>query len=165
MAVLTKEFIGEYYEANRERLVKTLLRRAGSPENAEDIVQEAFLRALKYYESAGPRADKIDEWFGTLCNNALIDLKKAERICGAAIDIDECEPTPFEVDFTDERTATRIKWEIDKRKGTERDVLYLYFIKEHSPSDIQCVLGIGVNSVKWYVRKFKEEMNALFKGV
>jgi len=38
-----------FYKTNYLTLIKRVSHRAGGPYNAEDVVQEAFVRALKYW--------------------------------------------------------------------------------------------------------------------
>ena len=57
------DIIEEFYKENFDKLVVQLSRRAGSLENAEDIVQEAFLRALTYKDAYNPKLNQFSTWF------------------------------------------------------------------------------------------------------
>jgi len=63
--------IEDYYRKNFKRLVNISRGRAGSYHNAEDVVQEAFTRALKYHKSYNPAMTAFDAWFSRILDNSL----------------------------------------------------------------------------------------------
>lgn len=73
----------EYYEADRDALVKRVSHRVGGIPNAEDVVQEAFTRALVYIGSYDPLNSPLPAWFNTILVNATKDFLRQERDQGA----------------------------------------------------------------------------------
>src|SRR3546814_15218451 len=78
--------IDAYYRENYDALVKRLSYRLGTRENAEDTVQEAFTRAVKYYESCSV---DFDRWFKALLANAVKDAQGDIRTAGLTKSIDD----------------------------------------------------------------------------
>ncbi len=71
------------YRDNRKRYVNMMSRilrhdRAGG----EDVVQEAFCRALKFYGSYDERRGKLETWFNTILFNSLRDNQRASKGSG-----------------------------------------------------------------------------------
>src|SRR5690349_12939216 len=60
--------IEEHYRRNYRRLCNIMVRRVGYS-NAEDAVQEAYARALQYWEGAQP-IENFGAWFMKVCFNA-----------------------------------------------------------------------------------------------
>jgi DNA-directed RNA polymerase specialized sigma24 family protein len=63
----------KHYRANKNNMLKKVYRTAGSVQNAEDIVNESYARALEYYSDA---VEDFDKWFNTIVFNVLRDHKK-----------------------------------------------------------------------------------------
>lgn len=59
-----------FYAANFDKLVKRANSRCGNFHDAEDIVQTAFERSLKYVRACN---GDIDKWFSGILNNAIRD--------------------------------------------------------------------------------------------
>ena len=73
-----------HYNRNRDVLTKKLAGRVGTRYNAEDVVQEAYARALKYfrawtYDGVGTELDSFNRWFTTILNNACREFQYEER--------------------------------------------------------------------------------------
>lgn len=73
--------LDDFYEHNWERLVKRVQRRAGGWHNAEDVVQDAFLRAFVYIDNYNPDQD-FGGWFNQILFNSLKAFNNAERDSG-----------------------------------------------------------------------------------
>jgi len=71
------KLIEAHYRKNFERLVKVLGFRAGGRHNAEDIVQEAYTRALTYWNAFDMKED-FSAWFKSIQTNAMKDFYQDE---------------------------------------------------------------------------------------
>lgn len=63
---------------NHARFLSFLERRVGSRDEAEDLLQEAFVRSLGRTESLGS-AESATAWFYRVLRNALIDHHRREK--------------------------------------------------------------------------------------
>lgn len=154
--------IEQFYQDNRNRLVKILTHRAGSPENAEDVIQESFTRAMTYWSSFDPERQKIGAWFNTIMNNALKDFKRDERSGGTFVELEEEHHESFTLSETNEDTIKRIKDAITAKSGDEKDILDLYFLKQYKPREITCVVETNSKRISYVVNNFRLEMQDLF---
>ena len=84
--------IENHYKENYGRILKRMTFRAGGIHQAEDIVQEAYCRALKYYSEL--KVEEFDRWFSMILNNAYNDYKRDE--IGLSYIEDEDEPLGLE---------------------------------------------------------------------
>lgn len=149
--------IEAFYIKNRTVLLKRLRHRAGSPHNAEDVLQEAFCRALKYYSSFNPYTQEIGAWFNTIMNNSLTDFKRAEMTGGMYVALEEDSET-YEFSYVDNDSASKIKDEIGLKSGDAKDVLHLYFEKEYKLNEIRQILGIPYRTAQTIVNRFRVDM-------
>lgn len=158
------KLIENYYKSQRDHLVRTLSRRAGSIENAEDVVQEAFYRALRYSNSFyGHTEGELAAWFKTIMYRSLKDFSSHERNQGMAMS----EPPEEELSLTTE--------EIWEHESDIRDVynlvmakpeavsqsLYLYFFGRYRPMEISQILDEPYDTVKKRILRFKVELEEL----
>ena len=70
------ELLGELFERHHQRLYHFFLRLARSRSAAEDLVQEVFVRMLKYRHTFRAESDFVP-WMFTLARNAATDLYRA----------------------------------------------------------------------------------------
>ena len=152
------EPLEKYYMDNKDTLIKKIKNRAGTEWNAEDIVQEAFLRAWKYWPSFDKDIGAIDPWFGIILNNTLKDYMKADRLLGMAYEIDEDKLEPVENDW-DSITKDR---DIDSLtahySGLRKEVITLALKYNYSVQDIAAVTNAKRHTISQYLWEFRREL-------
>lgn len=160
---MSVQLIQDFYVAERETLLKRLYHRAGSPENAEDVLQESFERALRYLSSFDAERQELGAWFNTIMNNTLKSFKRDERSCGTYVEFDEELADPILMSQTNEDTIARIKEAIANKEGDDRTILHLYFNEQYKPREIMTVLETNNKRINYVVNLFKLEMSHLFE--
>ncbi len=160
---LSFQLIEDFYVDNREVLLKRLYHRAGTPENAEDVLQESFERALKYMSSFDAERQELGAWFNTIMNNTLKTFKRDERSCGTYVEFDEELADPIPMSQTNEDTIVRIKETINSKQGDDRTILHLYFNEQYKPREIMTILDTNNKRINYVVNLFKLEMSHLFE--
>lgn len=145
----------KYFQKEYDNLVRKVTRRAGSPENAEDVVQEAFFRACKYWASYDPET-KLGAWFNTILNNACKDKVREERMLGMVVEIEEDQFDP--VEMNDDNTDQRVRELIRQKKGSQREVLRLYYEKGYKPIEIKDITDVDHSTIRQTIWRFKEEV-------
>ena len=69
--------LGAIYRAERQRLWGLAYRMTGSAEDADDVVQEAFARAVETTPAAPP--DELPRWLARVATNLSIDVLRRRR--------------------------------------------------------------------------------------
>jgi len=156
--------LGRFFENNYNELIKRVSFRAGSPENAEDIVQEAFVRALKYWNSYDPEKKELGAWFNSILNNALRAFKKDERLYGMCDEFNEEEVDGVVLSQTESGLRKFIDRAISERPSNIADVLHLYFILGYKPREIVEVTDADAAFVSRMVYNFREELKEKIGG-
>lgn len=77
MAVVTIPPFEEFYAANRDRVYRLLVRRVGR-QQAEDLFQETFLRALRAYGDLR-HAEQLGAWVTTIAERVAVDAHRRAR--------------------------------------------------------------------------------------
>lgn len=154
--------ITEFYLKNSRELHKRVSNRAGGPYNAEDVVQEAFARALKYWDSFDPNRHQLGAWFNTILNNALKDFKKEELIYGMCVEFDEELDSGVRMSTTNKDMLRKIEQLIESKRSSTRDLLDLYYLKGYKVRDIVQALDVNSQAVRTAVLRFKVEVKEKF---
>lgn len=156
-----ENIVESYYRDNYRRLVKSLVRRAGSEENAEDIVQEAFARAIEFFH-AYDQSRPFEGWFIRIMNNCLREYKVAERNHGMALR--ELEVDEEVEDNNNAQLYKRAAQYLIEKQGEDKEVLSLYFLKCYKTGEIAKIVGRPYRQVVEVIYQFKKELNDKLGG-
>lgn len=135
------------------RLQLMLLRRGRTREQAEDLIQEAFLRMQEYCEKGG----QVQQPEGFLVRTALRLAMNARRDEHRDLyvdkDIDELtfvldtNPAPDEV-LAVEQCLNRMRDALDAASRRTRDVFFMHRLDGLSYAQIAARLGISVSAIE-----------------
>lgn len=145
--------IEAHYRDNYKRLVQI----NGGKGQGEDVVQEAYCNALKYWPEEGMAAIKdMDNWIGTLATNCSKKISAVERRRGAI---------QVELDIPAQQNAydvMRVE-EVKRRIAVEPhpDVLSLYFIKQWSSKEVAEQVKLNHSTIRSVIAKFRREIKDL----
>lgn len=152
--------IENYYLQYRPALVKRMYFRTGTEADAEDVVQEAFTRALKYAPKA--RIDHFGKWFSQVLTNALRDHMNASKGYTTVEDEDmpeesvDCSGYPNRVMF-------EIQELITTKSEVQMEVLSMHIFDEHSAKDISQITPYSYAQVHQIILRFRNELKSLYK--
>lgn len=154
---MSYEIIEKHYKHNKDWYVKKIFRRAGSIQNAEDIVQEAYFSVLKYSNKFIPGMD-FNAWFYRILGNCLKRYKRMEHSGH-----DEFGEEHLKNDCVDpmyfEEVHRRIDEAIQKEEREEvREILSLYFIHGFHFREIREISRLSYRNIVFHVTKFRQEV-------
>lgn len=155
---MTNKVLEEFYKERREDLLRRLAYGAGSPEAAEDVLQEAFVRALTYWDTFDPQHKELGAWFNTIMKNALKDFNREEWLFGMGEEFDEEQYDPQEMPVNETELVKKIYEMVDGKIEDHQEILLLYFEKHYSPKDIANITNYKVKTIKQVVWRFKTEV-------
>jgi RNA polymerase sigma-70 factor (ECF subfamily) len=161
------ERLAELFERHHRRLYRFFCRLAGDPAAAEDLVQEVFVRLIKYRHSFRSDAE-FTPWLFALARNAGVDhFRKSPR------EIQEPEHAPEPVAAVEhpverlerrERTAL-LAAALERLPVDKREVLLLARFGEMRYEHIGELLGISVGAVKVRVHRALKELREAYRAV
>lgn len=155
------DIIEEFYVENREKLVKRVSFRVGGVHNAEDVVQEAFVRALQYRSSFNPEVQEFGAWFNTILNNAARAFKREDKMEGmTTTELTE----PLEDDLAREVMSSTIEKEIADWKPVQREALRLFFTLGYTAREISEIMPYKIGMIRFIVREFSTFMKGKYSA-
>lgn len=155
---IRNDVLTKFYLDTQRELHKRVSNRAGGAYNAEDVVQEAFARALKYWDTYDPNNKELGAWFNTILNNTLKDFKRGELMYGMCIEFDENLYKGTELSLTNHHMVGKVKQLIEDKRDHTREILSLYYLKGYKPQDIEQILDVSNKSIRMAVWRFKDEV-------
>lgn len=149
----TREQIEQLYTSKRDELVKIYSGRAGQ-DYVEDLIQEAFYRALFYADSFNPNFVSLSNWLTSILNNCLRDLQREKRD-GKTMHVVDEEPTINDRCPADTELEGKILGDIKAKGGDTRQILWLYFKMGYKPSEIHTTLGGSLSYIGVVISRFR----------
>lgn len=138
------------YEAYREELLKSAIRFIKNPEEAEDVVSEAFINFFKSIEKFNTNYP-IRPWLHKILKNeANSYLKKQGKVTSTSndfLDIEFSEPNSEEEVFNSEE-INYVKKALKQLKKEDREILNYFYFDSLSVKEISLVLSIPEGTVK-----------------
>ena len=158
--MITHDLIEKHFKESRLRVIKRLTFKAGSPEAAEDILQEAYYRALKYSNSYDGRA--FDNWFSRIINSCFMDYKRqenglsTEELTDDDVVIINCPSYPNHI-------MKEVFDLIDTKSVVQVEVLTMHFKYEYAAIDISKITEYSYTQCHKIISRFREELRQLYK--
>lgn len=158
------DIIKNHYKENYDLLVKRMARRLDSVEDGEDVVQEAFTRAIQYYKSW--TGNRFENWFNVILSNTYKRFVSERRMGGLSKPLDDSleEIEPITVDYLDTIASSELKALINKRGSRDKDILMLNIFYGYSWSEIAAILCISKKAIDGVVYRFNLELKGLSKN-
>lgn len=155
MAV-SEAFLADHHSKNFGKLVKRYARRFDNDHIGQDVVQEAYTKALKYRETYDPM-QPFENWFGVICYNAFRTIC-AEELGHAADDLDELDIAGADASYEMDRLWQQILESIDDEKPEAQEVLRLYFDRGYSIKEISEFNIMSHRQIRVHVYAFKAKI-------
>lgn len=158
---MSTQQLTEHYNKNFKKLVKKMSFRSGTQWAAEDIVQEAYARALKYIGSFQEREGSqpsvaFSNWFTTILNNSLYEHQNVER--GMVVP-EEVEEPLVELPSGLLEDVKRLM----KRESKEhQEILHLHFVLDYSAQDISKVTNNTYANSSKVIQRFRDHVRKLY---
>jgi RNA polymerase sigma factor (sigma-70 family) len=157
--VNSHELVVKHFHESRSRTLKKLTFQLGTPEAAEDVLQDAYYRALKYFKSYDGR--NFDFWFNRIVRSCMIDYKNAE----AGYSPEEADPEEQLVECPSypNHVMREVFELIDTKSVVQMEVLNLYYRCEYSTKDISQITEYSYAQCHKIISRFREELRELYK--
>lgn len=152
------KLIEDHYVANRRNLVKRMSFSSG--DYAEDIVQEAYARALKYYKSYNPDMP-FDNWLKRIMVNVLKEHKNTEHGF-SSIQYEEEEHDGTVCTGFNERVILEVNDLISTKSLIQIEVLRYHFQQGYTAKEVSEITEYGYKTSHQIIRRFRQELKELY---
>jgi RNA polymerase sigma factor (sigma-70 family) len=160
-----KILIEEHYRLNFEKLIKQSRYRVPnqSVHLAEECVQEAYVRALKYFNAFNPDLDTFDMWFRGILRNAINDCRTIEKDRGVTKEL--TEDLGEVVASKEEKAQYALVKKHINAEPKNRNILTLFFILGYKSKDISEYTSITHTYIRQIIFRFRNKMNDILETI
>jgi len=150
-------------ELYRNQIFSLVLRMVPNHEDAEDIAQQAFIKAFRNLASYDPKYPFIT-WLFKIAHNSAIDFLRSKK--PESISIDN-EDAPIEIEDSSPSVQAQVSYSFSQQEAERllsslpplyREVLLLQYREELSCKEIGEILGIPEGTVKVRLFRARAEM-------
>ena len=152
--------IENHYRDNFDRLVKGLSRISNGRHNAQDVVQEAYTRSLKYWNSFNLIQD-FNPWFNGILRSCMKDKFKEEKQQGMVYHQEvgsDMHHRPFNRIILNEVVEV-----IEREPKNISNILSLYFFYEYKTIEIAEILPENHEKIRTIIHSFRKKLRNLFE--
>jgi RNA polymerase sigma factor (sigma-70 family) len=152
------------FERHYRHLFEYLARMTGNRSTAEDLVQDVFVRILKYRHTFRDTS-RFDTWAFRIARNVRADYFQARRIRETALD-EAAEAATNELGAADvfehDRQAERVRRALLLLREDQRELIVLARYRGMKYEAIADLLGVEVGTVKVRMHRAVNELRAIF---
>jgi len=147
----------------RARLIARRLMQ--DPEDADDLVQDAFLRALERIETFDP-SRAFEPWFTRLLVNLGRDLHRKQKVRKSETHDPDALPGGIRPDREAERSDLRrsLTQALEALPERQRLVVTLFDIDGRSTEEIAAMLSVTQVTVRWHLHQARRTLRTALKG-
>jgi RNA polymerase sigma-70 factor, ECF subfamily len=135
-------------------------RLVGNRETAEDIAQEAFIKAFNSLRDFNPAKSRFSTWLYKIATNKAIDYLRAAK---RTIPVEDIELVASEAapDYEAEETKREVRDAVTKlQPPTHRQVIEAYYWQGQSYEQIAHSLKVPINTVRTWLRRAKQQLRS-----
>lgn len=155
------------FERHHRQLFEYLARMTGNRSAAEDLVQDVFVRILKYRHTFR-ETSRFDVWAFRIARNVRADYFQARRIRETALD-EAPETANGETGtaeaFEADRQAARVRRALLLLREDQRELIVLARYRGMKYEAIADLLGVEVGTVKTRMHRAVNELRHIFLGL
>ena len=164
---MDSDVIIELYKSQMSIIYKYLIKLGCSNHEAEDIVQEAFVRAIQYMDGVKP--EKLPSWLFTVAINIFRTNRRRSKKTDFSIDEEQyCNSFYSEGRIDDSLlSAEKVKYvrnTLEHLKEEYSTLLLMKYQADLSYKQISTLLGIPENTVRTYLYRAREEFKERWRS-
>ncbi|MCH7823616.1 MAG: RNA polymerase sigma factor [Acidobacteria bacterium] len=164
------------FERNYEAIYRVLLSQSGNPAEAEDLVQETFLRAFQSMAAFKSKA-KVSTWLTRIALNAFYDVRRRQRTHRQLLKEQRSRSARAGTEYPgmatqnalEEELVRREKWTLLQRvlqalSDRDREVIVLCDLEEHSYAEVAAILDVAEGTVASRLSRARDHLRRAVEG-
>ena len=135
-------------------------RLVGDRDDAEDMAQEAFIKAFNNLAEFDTSKGRFSTWLYKIATNVALDFLRKRKHIMPAEDVDalvEQAAPDYELEETKRQLRSVVK---ALEPPTHRQVIEAYYWRGESYQQIATNLGIPINTVRTWLRRAKQQLRS-----
>lgn len=156
---------GELFDRHQRRFLRIAQKTLRSKDDAEDVVQETFVRIYKYGKKFSENGGKFKPWSNTILKNCLTDQinKYKETSISFTEEMEAITPDPNQEDIFNNSNRNYVQFILEKVGGATAEIINLRFILGKSFKEISKILNIKNNTARVRIHRSKRIFMKIYK--
>jgi RNA polymerase sigma-70 factor (ECF subfamily) len=159
--------LGVFYDIHSSMIYSLVLKMTGSVFDAEEIVQEVFLKIWNNADKYDGRRGSVQSWIITIARRLAIDRTRSKQFkMRSRESSDESSLESVRQNSQDNQTSVaaeirEVNEALEKLDSSYRDVINLSYYEGYSHSEIANHLDIPLGTVKYRIREAVDKIRRL----
>jgi RNA polymerase sigma-70 factor (ECF subfamily) len=159
-----RDRLAALYDAHEERLYNLARRLAASASEADDLVQETFVKAARSLSSIPAGPTKEEAWLVRVLINIRRDEWRRVRVSRRFGAIVGHSDIASDSNAESALIAKRAVWAaLDRLHPRRRAIIVMFELEGMTPSAIAALLGISVMTVRWHLSMARRELRRILE--
>ena len=149
--------IEELYRAYRDKLFYYINGKVSSPDDAEDILSEVFIKVTRFYDSYDDSKSSVQTWLYSIARNAVVDFYRRSKEFG---ELSEEIPldSKIEEEYLEEEMLDELASALESMDTELRDIIILRYYNNKSLTEISEMMDISYGRIKLLHQKALAEL-------
>jgi RNA polymerase sigma-70 factor (ECF subfamily) len=154
-----RERLGTLFDTHEDKLYRLARRLTASADDAEDLLQETFLRAAQAIDSIPAGSPKEEAWLTRVLINVRRDQWRKAGVRKRAAPLLHGEVSTPVSNAESALVTKRAVWAaLDALSPRRRAIVVLSELDGIAPETIATLLGIAVMTVRWHLSLARREL-------
>lgn len=151
-------YFGQLFDRHHKRFLKIAKRTLRSEDDAEDTVQEAFIRIYKYGKKFPQNGGKFVPWSNTILKNCLADQINKYKNATVALtpELEAVTPCLDQEEILNNSNQSYVQFVLHKIGGATAEILNLRYVLGKSFKEIARMLNIKNSTARVRVHRSKK---------
>lgn len=163
-----KELVRSLYENNEQLMYNVAYKILHNRSDAEDAVQDAFVNVINHLEKIREiNCNETRFYLVIIVKNISLNKLKKKQQRHPEVDIDEVfdaqSDENVEAEALDKINSEVIREALCELSDKDYEIMFLYLIKEYTPSDIAQLLGITANLARQQIFRARQRLIKLLE--
>lgn len=144
---------------------RLMYRLTGNSHNAEELTQDAFLRAMQKLDQF-QAGTNLRAWLMRIATNNFLDAQRRKRpisMPDTSVDVPQA-PVTVGIELEHAELGEALQSALKKLPDTQRTVFILRATEEMSFRDISEMIGTTEATARWYMLQARQQLMKLLEG-
>ena len=156
------------YDRHRVLAYSLALRILGSPGDAEDVVQEAFLNVWRSADTYRPERSSWRSWVLSIVHHRALDKLRGRQSRPLPVALEEGMDLPDTSDVWEEvarnLTGDDVRQALDRLPAEQRETIELAYFSGYTHTEIADRMGVPLGTVKGRMRIGLQKLKSVFEN-
>ncbi len=164
---LDRERFGELYRQHLVGVYRFMAVRGANPDDAADLAQQVFLRALAALPSYEDRGLPFSAWLFRIARNVLADSRRQRHdVVWEQLpeQTELLDSTDIESEVVRREAIERVRSLLDHLEPDQRDLVVLHFVGGLTQREIALIVGTSQSSVQRHLARALRTLKERYDG-